>query len=124
VTRLRFELNNAGNLRWYSEAGTGTILAITADTWYHVEFEWNIAGAFTGSATPFGGASTTFSGMLSPNGANNISGVQIRDRENTPGGDLYIDNVSVVPEPVVTGLLGAAALFLMVMRRRLTGRIA
>lgn len=124
VTRLRFELNNAGSLRWFSDVGNATILTIAEDTWYHVAFAWNESGAFSGTATPFGGTGTGFSGTLSPNGANNISGVQVRDRENTPGGDLYLDNVSVVPEPAVAGLLGAAGLALMIMRRRMTSRIA
>lgn len=127
VTRIRFELNNEGYLRWVTSGVTGAnvaILQIVEDTWYHVAFAWNESGAFSGTATPFEGSGTNFFGTLTPNGANNISGVQVRDRENTPGGDLYIDNVSVVPEPAVAGLLGAAGLALMIMRRRMTSRIA
>lgn len=124
VTRVRFELNNAGTLRWFSNEGSATILTITADTWYHVAFAWSESGAFTGTATAFGGSSTAFSGTLSVNGANNISGVQVRDREDTPGGDLYLDNVSVVPEPAIAGLIGATGLAMMIMRRRLTNRVA
>ncbi|CAN5492246.1 hypothetical protein BH09VER1_BH09VER1_51920 [soil metagenome] len=120
ATRLRFELNNNGNLAFTTATATASpILAITAGTWYHIAFSWDVSGAFTGSATAFGGATSNFSGTLVPNAANNISGVQVRDRDENPAGDIYIDNIYVVPEPAPALMLGmAAALGLLVLSRR------
>lgn len=120
VTRVRFELNNNGSLAFTTATNISVpILTITTGVWYHVSFTWDVSGAFTGTATPYGGSASNFAGTLTANSANNISGVQIRDRDENPAGDLYLDNIYVIPEPSVMALIGLGALmFVLGLRRR------
>jgi len=119
VTRVRFELNNNGSLAFTTATNVSVpILTITTGVWYHVAFSWDVAGAFTGTATPYGGSASNFAGTLTANSANNISGVQVRDRDENPAGDLYLDNIYVIPEPSVIALTGLGALLAMIGLRQ------
>lgn len=119
VTRVRFELNNNGVLAFTTATNVSVpILSIASGVWYHVAFNWDGSGLFTGTATPFGGSASNFTGTLTTNGANNISGVQVRDRDENPAGDIYLDNIYVVPEPSVVTLVSLGGLLLLLSLRK------
>lgn len=107
ATMLRFYLNMDGYLSHQGAAVSAfQILPIIAGTWYNVAVSFDATLAtYTGVVTPFGEEGISFSGSLVANSAANFSGVLVRDRTNGASGDLYIDNVYVVPEPAVVGML-------------------
>jgi len=122
ATMLRFGLNQGGYLTHQgAAAGPTSILQIVSDTWYSVNITFDaINTTFSGTVTPFGESAVGFSGVLVYNTAANFSGVVVRDRTDTPSGDLYLDNVFIVPEPMTLPLLICAVSYLV--GRRITRR--
>ena len=80
----------------------------------------NGAGTQSGAITKFGGATTTWSNVATLNTTLGYSRLLVRDRSTTVTGDLYLDNVSVVPEPssALLALGGVGSLLALRLRRR------
>ena len=89
------------------------ILLLSPNTWYNVQAEFTVtaindgtpngAGFQSGSITPYGGTPTTWSNVPLLNTSLGFSRLLVRDRTASFGGDLQLDNVSVVvPVPPST----------------------
>lgn len=126
ATLVRFGLNEGGYFTHRGASATEQVLLITAGTWYSVTFEFDMSASlsFTGTITPFEGTAVSFSGSLVSNPVANISGVLLRDRSDTPSGNVYLDNVYAIPEPETNALLvGIVGVFVAAGLRRRSTRV-
>lgn len=84
-----------GNIEAYHSGGQATIVSASADTWYHLEFEWNgttfraraDGGTWTADLSPFQGSNTqpdkiSLRAFSSPNGTGYWDDIS----DNTAGG--------------------------------------
>lgn len=119
---IYFQIDDKFVTRAQGGAANTVIASLTAGTWYNVQATINITSAttgnYSGTITPDGSSAVPFSfsdiNMSSPGSNNFISGIQVRDRaaSGTVNADLFIDNLSLVPEPASLSLLALGGLFL------------
>ena len=119
-----------------TSSGINNILQLEAGAWYNVQANFQVTAINTGSANGAGfqsGTITKQGGSLSQSWNNvatlgttlGYSRLLIYDRSATAqSGSLYIDNVSVVPEPSEYALmaLGLGLTTLVILRRRKEGQ--
>ncbi len=110
---------NSGNLLYKDGASTMTIGAYTAGEYYHVRAEIDMQN-YTFDLTVTGaGIDYSQSDIAFRNNMDSIEWVCINSWTNSSvnGGYIYVDNLSIVPEPGTCALLTGAA-FLLGRRRR------
>lgn len=129
---VHYRIDRNGNFS-INAGPTGSIqdiVALEANTWYNVQATFDVtainngsgngAGVQSGAITKFGGATTTWSNVPTLNTTLGYSRLLIRDRSATVTGNLFVDNVSVVPEPssALLALGGVGSLLALRFRRR------
>jgi hypothetical protein len=133
---VHYRIDRNGNFSIANGAGITDILALEAGAWYNVQANFQVTTAYNGSNTGAGfqsGTITKQGGSLSQSWNNvatlgttlGYSRLLIYDRSATAqSGSLYIDNVSVVPEPSEYALmaLGLGLTTLVILRRRKEGQ--
>lgn len=130
---VHYRIDRNGNFSINAGPGGGAIqdiVALDANTWYNVQATFvvtaindgsgNGAGTQSGAITKIGGPTTSWTNVPTLNTTLGYSRLLVRDRTGTSSGDLYLDNVSVVPEPssALLALGGVGSLLALRFRRR------
>jgi hypothetical protein len=107
-------IDDGGQFRLNDATSTVFSTPLTIGTWYQVVFVLDyVAQTYSGSLTPFGGSAVPWSNRQMFNGvAANLSRITVGDNFGTASqqnSTLWLDNISVVPEPASIALMALGA---------------
>jgi hypothetical protein len=135
TTGLQLAMDSGPSYKFSYTDGTWKTIAITGDAdgrldvdaWYTIQLSSaNLTGdksVDTWSLVVKNASGTTVvnqTGLGFKSGMTAVSSADFYFNGSTSGGDMLIDNYTVIPEPATVGMLGLGALLTLALRRRMT----
>jgi hypothetical protein len=117
VTAFLFVIDGPGNTLSAGYTGGSPFMTLSPNVWYHIDGSADVVTkTISGTVTPFGGSPVPFSDFTNPFIVD-LRRIEFSDSFSQgsnayQNGDLYVDNISVVPEPGAVCLLAMAGMLL------------